>query len=226
MNPRRALDYAIQIADALADIHAQGMVHRDLKPDNIVITSKGAAKLLDVGLAQWTAGGAARAQAARAADTLDLATARSTAAYMSPEQALGGPVDHRTDVFSLGVVLFEMLTGRHPFAVETPAAIPLHIMQSTVPGPSVGDRSIPSEIDPIVAKMLAKSLDARYGSAATVAAELRSVAATLGVRSETGEFRDSMPRVHSQRPSAVAWVVAAVILVGIVILVWLATRVQ
>ncbi len=226
MNPRRALEYAIQIADALADIHAQGMVHRDLKPDNIVITSKGAAKLLDVGLAQWTAGGAARVQAARAADTLDLATARGTAAYMSPEQALGGAVDHRTDVFSLGVVLFEMLTGRHPFAVETPAAIPLHIMQSTVPGPSVGDRSIPSDIDPIVAKMLAKSLDARYASAATVAAELRSVAATLGVRSETAEIRDSMPRVHAQRPSALAWAVAAVILVGVAILVWLATRVQ
>src|SRR5262245_33700236 len=99
LNPRRAIDYAVQIADALADIHAQGLIHRDLKPDNIIITSKGAAKLLDVGLSQWTAGGAARLKAATAPETLDTPTARLTAAYMSPEQALGGACDHRTDVF-------------------------------------------------------------------------------------------------------------------------------
>ncbi len=226
LNPRRAIEYAIQIADALADIHAQGLVHQDLKPDNIIITSKGAAKLLDVGLAAWTAGGAAREQAARAAQTLDPAAAAGTAAYMSPEQALGGAFDHRTDVFSLGVVLFEMLTGKQPFAVETPATITLQIMRSTVPGPSAGDRTLPREIDPIVAKMLAKSLDARYASAATVAAELRSVSAILGVRSETAEIRDAMPRARSQRRSVLGWLAVGVILAGIAALVWMAMQVQ
>jgi len=225
LNARRAVDYAIQIADALADIHAQGMVHQDLKPDNIIITSKGAAKLLDVGLSTWTAGGAARRQAARAADKLDAAAA-GTAAYMSPEQALGGPVDHRTDLFSLGVVLVEMLTGKPPFAIETPAEIPLQIMQSTVPGPSAADRSIPRELDDVVARMLSKSLEARAGSAAAIAAELRSVAAILGVRSETAEIRDSMPRGPSQRTSALGWMVAMLILAAIGALVWMATRVQ
>jgi serine/threonine-protein kinase len=226
LNARRAVEYAIQIADALADIHAQGMVHQDLKPDSIIITSKGAAKLLDVGLSTWTAGGAARRQAARAADSLDAAAALGTAAYMSPEQALGGPVDHRTDLFSLGVVLVEMLTGKPPFAIETPGEIPLHIMQSTVPGPSAADRSIPPELDAVVARMLSKSLEARAGSAAAIAAELRSVAAILGVRSETAEIRDSMPRGPSQRTSAIGWMVAMLILAGIGALVWMATRVQ
>jgi eukaryotic-like serine/threonine-protein kinase len=224
LNPRRAIEYAVQIADALADIHAQGMVHQDLKPDNIIITSKGAAKLLDVGLASWTTGGAARQQAARNAEVLDAATAVGTAAYMSPEQALGGAFDHRTDVFSLGVVLFEMLTGRLPFAVDTPGAIPLHIMQSTAPGPSVGDPTVPPEIDPIVGRMLAKSLESRYASAATVAAELRAVASILGVRSETAEIRESMPSAQSQRKALVGWLVLGVILAAVAALVWLAMQ--
>ena len=177
LNPRRALDYAIQIADALADIHAQGIVHEDLKPDNIVITSKGAAKLLDVGLSRWTAGGAARRQAARRPDRSTRQRPRGTAAYMSPEQALGGPVDHRTDLFSLGVVLFEMLTGKPPFAVGATGGD--SAADHAIDGARAERRAIAPfrrELDAVVARMLAKSLEARYQSAATVAADLRSVA--------------------------------------------------
>jgi hypothetical protein len=108
-------------------------------------------------------------------------------AYMSPEQALGEAVDQRTDIFSLGVVLFEMLTGRLPFSGATATALALQIVQAPAPVPSSLNRSVPRELDPIVAKALAKSLDQRYGSAATMAAELRSVAAILDVRGTTSE---------------------------------------
>jgi serine/threonine-protein kinase len=145
---------------------------------------------------------------------------------MSPEQALGGTVDHRTDLFSLGVVLVEMLTGKPPFAMETPAELPVQIMRSTVPGPSATDRTIPPELDGVVARMLSKSLEGRSGSAATVAAELRSVASMLGVRSETAEIRDTMPRPPSQQTSALGWLVAMLILLTAGALVWMATRVQ
>src|SRR5438876_11545838 len=108
LNPRRAIDFAVQIADALADAHAEGVIHRDIKPANVIITPKDKAKILDFGLATWTAGGAEREQAAHDATVMvtGAGTTIRTLPYMSPEQALGEQVDQRTDIFSLGVVLF------------------------------------------------------------------------------------------------------------------------
>jgi serine/threonine protein kinase len=114
LNPRRALEIAIQAADALAEAHAAGIVHRDVRPDNIVVTPRGQAKLLDTGLAGFTGGGALRAKATSLPDTSDEVTA-ATFRYLSPEQALGEPVDDRSDIFSLGAVLYEMLTGKPAF---------------------------------------------------------------------------------------------------------------
>ena len=186
LNPRRAIDFAVQIADALADAHAEGIIHRDIEPANVIITPKDKAKVLDFGLAAWTAGGAAREHAAHAtgATATGGGTTRGTLAYMSPEQALGGEVDQRTDTFSAGVVLFEMLTGRLPFNGPTPTAIALEIVQSAAPSLSSVDRSLPRELEPILDRMLAKSLDQRYESAATLAAELRAVGAVLDTRSD------------------------------------------
>src|SRR4029079_2059956 len=109
-------------------------------------------------------------------------------AYMSPEQALGEQVDHRTDIFSLGVVMFEMLTGKLPFTGTTSTALALQIVEAPAPVPSAIVRSLPVELDAIVAKAMAKSLDQRYGSAAAMAAELRSVGAILDVRSDEQEM--------------------------------------
>ena len=202
LNPRRAIDLGVQIADALADAHAEGIVHRDIKPDNIIVTPKGNAKILDFGLATWTAGGAERVHAAEAATMMATSPGMTigTVAYMSPEQALGEAVDQRTDIFSLGIVMFEMLTGKPPFSGATATALSLQIVQAPAPAPSSINKSLPKEFDGIVLKALAKSVNQRYESAAVMAAELRALAAVLDVRSGTSEPADlavGLPRAAS-----------------------------
>ena len=115
MNPRRALDLAVQIADGVADAHSHGIIHGDLRPDTIIVTAKGNAKILDFGLAPWTRGGMLRASAAKHPDALPPESS-AVLAYLSPEQAIGSAVDPRTDVFSIGTLTYEMVTGRNPFA--------------------------------------------------------------------------------------------------------------
>jgi eukaryotic-like serine/threonine-protein kinase len=213
INPRRAINLGIQIADALADAHAAGILHGDIKPDNIIVTPKGNAKILDLGLSDWTGGGELRrAAAAMTADSADTA-ARATVPYMSPEQALGGQVDERTDIFSLGTVMFEMLTGRLPFNASTSSALAMQIVQAAPPAPSTLNRALPREIDAIVGKALAKSLERRYESAATLAAELRSVATVLDMRSETAQPPGVVP-FHAQKRSYARWIVAALLLLA------------
>ncbi len=182
INPRRAIDLAIQMADALADAHAEGIVDRDLKPDNVIVTPKGNAKILDLGLAAWTGGGVARRRASQLDGSLGPADV-ATVAYMSPEQIVGEHVEERSDVFSLGVIAFEMLTGRLPFSAASATALALQIAQAAPPAPTSVNPSLPPEVDPVVLRALAKSLDQRYEAAATLAAELRSIAAILEVRS-------------------------------------------
>ena len=203
MKPRRAIDLAIQIADALADAHALGIVHGHITPDTVIVTTKGNAKILDFGLAAWTSGGA------------------GTAPYLSPEQALGERGDYRTDVFSLGIVVFEMLTGKLPFTGASSDAIALQILQAPAPAPSTVIGSLPPELDPILGKALAKSLDHRYEAAATFAAELRSVAAVLDVRSEASEAAGDVVAPGPPRRASKSWILVLLLaLAGLAAAAW------
>lgn len=175
LNARRAIEYAIQIADALAEAHAMGIAHHDLTTANIVITPKGSVKILEFGLASWTRSG-------RSHGTQD-------------------------DIFSLGAVMFEMITGK-PFDDRASAAA----------RPTSVGREVPRELDPIVERMLVKDRDASYESPATVAAELRAVADGLDRRSE------SVPAAHSasargRRRPPLRWVlVVLAVLLAIAVL--------
>src|SRR5579859_1144875 len=139
--PRRAVDLAVQMADGVATGHAHGIVHGDLRPDTVIVTAKGSAKILDFGFSRWSKSAIVRARAAVA--SAGLATeGLSVAAYMSPEQALGRGADARSDVFTLGTLTYEMLTGRNPFAAPTVASTMTNVIRAAAP--------LASEVNPSV----------------------------------------------------------------------------
>lgn len=212
MHPRNALEIAIQLADALSEAHAQNVLHGDLRPENIVISSKGSSKLLDTGMSGWTRGGAARA---RIASSPGLAgRIGNIAAYLSPEQAAAKEVDARTDIFSLGVIIHEMLTGRPP---SGSGAI------SVTGGPrsgSGGPVEVPRELDTTLARALATDLDSRQQSAVSFAAELRSVAAMFDVRAGDAVPSTLLPLDEDRAGSGRWWALAAV-LGGLGVAAWL-----
>ena len=158
LEPDQAAHIAGQVADALSAAHAAGIIHRDIKPGNIIVAPDGSVKVLDFGIA-------------RALDSHTLtqtATVLGTSAYMSPEQALGQPVDARSDVYSLGCVLYEMLTGEPPFVADVSAAV-LHQHVRVEPKPArERNPAIPTALNDLVMQMLAKSPDDRPQTATEV----------------------------------------------------------
>ena len=162
LRPQAAAEVALQVAKALETAHVRGVVHRDIKPRNILVSDSGHVKVADFGIAR-----AVEATTISHADDI-----LGSVKYMSPEQAAGDPVGPASDLYSLGVVLYEMLTGRVPFEVETPADVPVRHALVPPPHPRKLDSEVPEDLDAITMRLLATKPEDRYGSAGEVIQEL------------------------------------------------------
>ena len=175
VHPLRAATIATSVADALEVAHTAGIVHRDVKPANVMLTPDGRTKLMDLGIARSIDG-----------ETITHASSiLGTAGYISPEQARGEPVDHRSDIYSLGCVLYEMLTGRQPFEAGDPLAVAYqHVHESPVPPMSLAP-SIPPGLEAVTLRAMEKEPAARFQSAADMAAALDDRTVPVGPAAAT-----------------------------------------
>jgi serine/threonine protein kinase len=189
---RDILDIGIQTASALAAAHAASIVHRDIKPDNLMLRPDGYVKVLDFGVATFArpAAGSAEAMMTTAA-TVETSpgTIIGTIAYMSPEQARGLPVDGRSDCYSLGVVLYELVTGRAPFAAPTTSDLLVAILEREPPPLRLAARALPPQLEWIIEKALEKDLNLRYQTIADLRVDLQRLKAAL----ESGRMTGPLP---------------------------------
>jgi tetratricopeptide (TPR) repeat protein len=204
----RALDYAIAIADALVRAHAAGVIHRDLKPGNIMVTGDGQVKLLDFGLARQL-----NPADGETSTLTGVGVIAGTPHYMSPEQARGSKVDARSDLFSLGAVLFEMIAGRRPFEGDTPSHAMMCVLEKQ-PAPLASYvPEAPEELQRIVGKALEKDPEQRYQSAKDLEIDLKRLQQKL---SEPAPAKAGMSNRHWRSAAALSVMVVALV-AGLVI---------
>ena len=215
MGVPETLRYAIQIADALARAHGAGILHRDVKPSNVMLTSEGRVKVLDFGLAKLVEPRESSTEAATMTRPLtEEGVVMGTAAYMSPEQAEGRPLDARSDVFSFGAVLYEMVTGRRPFAGDSRLAI-LHRIVSEEPAPPSGLAAIPSDLEKTILRCLRKDPARRYQSMADLKVALEDLEAESASRPRAVAFPAKM-----RSPRRWVWAALALVLGATAFVAW------
>jgi serine/threonine protein kinase len=173
----QALSIAAQVAEGLAFAHQRGVVHRDIKPANIMVVANGPVKITDFGIARMRGSG----------DLTQTGMLLGSPKYMSPEQVIGKRADQRSDLFSLGVILYEMLCGVAPFNGENVTALMYQIVNFVPPAPSSVNAAVPEMLDLIVAKMLAKPLEERYQDAAELARDLRECERHIAAATATAQ---------------------------------------
>ena len=216
---RRAIDYALQIANGLAAAHKKGIIHRDLKPDNIFITNDGRVKILDFGLAKLTQIDGDQAQTdipTRRVDT-DPGVVMGTVGYMSPEQLKGKAVDQRSDIFSFGAILYEMLSGRRAFHGESAAETMSAILREDPPELSNANKNISPALERLVNRCLEKNPEERFHSASDLAFALEALAGSALISAQTTASTIAVRRLTQREIVFAAIAVVAVVALGVVL---------
>ncbi len=205
---REAVEVGAAIAEGLAAAHAKGIVHRDLKPENLFLTADGRVKILDFGLARMTPLPNAQSETGPyvPAET-DAGTVMGTVGYMSPEQVRGQTADARSDLFSFGCVLYEMVVGRRPFQRDTAAETMTAILHDEPPDPTGSGNQIPAELGRLIRHCLAKSPNQRLQSARDL---------SLGLRATATDPGHQRPVVTRPRPRRVNTLIAVLLLIGVI----------
>jgi len=213
---RKTLDYAIQIAHGLAAAHEKGIIHRDLKPDNLFLTKDGRLKILDFGLAKLTqpeAGSSSHTSLPTATHGTEAGLVMGTAGYMSPEQVRGMALDPRSDLFSFGAILYEMLSGKRAFHGDTPADTMSSILKEDPPELNETNRNVSPALERIVQHCLEKNPESRFHSASDIAFDLEHLSGLSGSAARAATTGMASANVRSRRRLLLA-IAAGLVIAG------------